>query len=55
MNIATTSTNCNLINTTISILSTIHLRYFYYYYYCYYYYCYYYDYDDDYYYYYFLY
>ena len=52
MNIATTSTNCNLINTTISILSTIHLRYFYYYY-CYYYYCYYYDYDD--YYYYFLY
>ena len=51
MNIATTSTNCNLINTTISILSTIHLRYFYYYYYCYYYYCYY---DDDYYYYYYF-
>ena len=48
MNITTTSTNRNLSNTTISIRSTIHLRYFYYYYYCdYYYYCYYYDYDDD--------
>ena len=48
MNITTTSTNRNLSNTTISIRSTIHLRYFYYYYYCdYYYYCCYYDYDDD--------
>ena len=36
MKITATSTNRNLISTTISILATIHLRYFYYYYYYYY-------------------
>ena len=38
MSITTTSTNCNLINTAINIISTIPLRYFNNYYYYYYYY-----------------